>query len=225
MASGRSARRDVAENRAALLDAARSVLNDDPGASLETIATEAGLSRRTMYGHFPNRDALLSALAERGTARVVASVAAIDDPDPVVRLALIGAAAWDDIAAIRVMTVVTLGSDRAGIVDAGLAPLRTMIRTAVGEGARVGRLRDDMPADRVARLVEDAVISSFPLTLRDGLDADAGRLLVVRLALGVAGLGWREVADLVDARPDIVAPRTRVDPLWPETHAIRTVTP
>ncbi|MBI5161838.1 MAG: TetR/AcrR family transcriptional regulator [Micrococcales bacterium] len=225
MTASRAPRRDAAENRSALLDAARGLLNRDPAASLEAIASAAGLSRRTVYGHFPTRDALLAALAERGTTRVVASVAGIADADPVARLALIAAAAWDEVAAIRVMTMTTLASSRAAIVDDGLAPLRHRLAEAIAEGSAAGRLRNDMPAARVARLVEDAVVASFPLTIREALDADAGRLLVVRVALGVAGLGWREVAALLDARPDIVAPRPREEALWPPTDALRTVTP
>lgn len=224
MSSPRAPRRDAAENRAALLDAARVMLNQDPTASLEEIATSAGLSRRTVYGHFPNRDALLDALAQRGTQRVVATIASIAEADPVARLALIAAAAWDDIAAIRVMTVIALTGARAHIVQEGLAPLRARLAEAVAEGAAAGALRDDLPAARVARLAEDTVIAAVPTTLRDELDEDAGRLLMVRLALGVAGLGWREVEALLQRRPDLVAPRTRADELWPPTSAIRTVT-
>ena len=60
----RAPRSDAAKNRAALLDAARSELNRDPDASLDTIAAAAGLSRRAVYGHFPSRDALIAELAQ-----------------------------------------------------------------------------------------------------------------------------------------------------------------
>lgn len=208
-------RRDAEENRESLLDAARVLLSRDAGASMEAIATFAGLSRRTAYGHFPTRDALLDALAERGTARVVAAVDGVEHPDAVVRLALIAAAVWDDLASIRAVTVMTLTGPRREIVERGLAPLRRRLSDAIGEGAADGVLRDDMPARLVARLVEDAVVAVFPLTLREELDADAGRLLVVRVALGAAGLGWREQAALVAEHPEIVATRHRSDPLWP----------
>ena len=217
------ARKDAEENREALLDAARVLLSQDATASMESIATAAGLSRRTAYGHFATRDALLEALAERGTARVVAAVEAVDHPDAAVRLALIAAAVWDDLASIRAVTVMTLTSSRVAVVDRGLAPLRARLVATIRDGAATGSLRGDMPADRVARLVEDAVIATFPLTLRERLDADEGRLLVVRVALGAAGLGWREQATLLDAHPEIASPRPRTDPLWPPTGAITAV--
>lgn len=222
MTDRRAPRRDAAENRAALLEAARILLNQDPSTSLDAIATYAGLSRRTVYGHFPNRDALLAALAENGTRRVVDAVAAVDDPDPVARLALIAAAAWDDVASIRVATMTTLSSDRLPIVERGLAPLRERIASTLAEGAGRG-LRDDIPAARLARVVEDAVIALFPTTIRDGLDVDAGRDLVVRVALGVVGVGAADTAALLAARPEITAPRPHVDELWPPTAAIAIV--
>jgi AcrR family transcriptional regulator len=222
MTDSRAPRRDAAENREALLEAARVLLNRDPATSLESIATYAGLSRRTMYGHFPNRDALLAALAETGTRRVVEAVAAVDHADPVVRLALIAAAAWDHVAAIRAMTVMTLSSGRMTIVERGLAPLRLRIADTLTEGAGRG-LRDDIPPARLARIVEDAVIALFPTTIRDGLDADSGRDLVVRIALGVVGLGAADTAALLAEHPEITAPRPRVDELWPPTAAIPVI--
>ena len=63
-------RRDAVKNRAALLAAARVALNRDPESSLETIAAEAGLSRRAVYGHFPTRDDLLREVTAHGAARI-----------------------------------------------------------------------------------------------------------------------------------------------------------
>ncbi len=53
-------------NRVRLLAAAREELGRDPDASLDEIARAAGVVRRTLYGHFPNREALIDALADRG---------------------------------------------------------------------------------------------------------------------------------------------------------------
>src|SRR4051812_36960171 len=99
----RTQRRDAAENRTALLDAARLVLNQDPDASLETIATAAGLSRRAVYGHFRTRDDLLPVLLKRGAATVVAGLENVPHPDRVVRLPLIASRLWAEVENIRVM--------------------------------------------------------------------------------------------------------------------------
>ncbi|WP_255447522.1 TetR/AcrR family transcriptional regulator [Schumannella sp. 10F1B-5-1] len=223
MRENRAPRRDAAANREALLDAARVLLNREPGASLEAIAAEAGLTRRTVYGHFPNRDALLDALAQRGSERVVAAIASVDEADPVRRLALIAVRAWDEIAGVRVMAVTTVRGPRAEIVDAALTPLRRRIAEALDEGAAAGRLRDDIPAPLLARLVEDAALAVFAASVRDGLSDAESRRLVVSLSLTTAGLGWRDAAELIAADPDLVAAPARVDPLWPPTVAIDVV--
>jgi AcrR family transcriptional regulator len=48
-----------------LLDVATDVLVAEPGATLATIATAAGISRTTLHSHYPSREALLRAVAER----------------------------------------------------------------------------------------------------------------------------------------------------------------
>ena len=67
----RAPRRDATENRAALLDAAKTCLQHDPDASIETIAASAGLSRRAVYGHFPSRDDLVREARRLGVPVVV----------------------------------------------------------------------------------------------------------------------------------------------------------
>ena len=62
-------------NRDALLRAAQAVLASDPHASLDTIARAAGLSRRALYGHFPDRDSLLRAVISEHAELAVALTA------------------------------------------------------------------------------------------------------------------------------------------------------
>ena len=100
----RAPRSDAAKNRAALLDAARVVLNRDPDAPLDAVASAAGLSRRALYGHFATRDDLIAELARLGAARVAEAAAALRDDDPVVDIALVGRLVWDDVEHVRVMT-------------------------------------------------------------------------------------------------------------------------
>jgi AcrR family transcriptional regulator len=55
-------RADATRNRAAILRAAVTELAIEPAASLAQIASRAGLTRATVYRHFPNREALRAAL-------------------------------------------------------------------------------------------------------------------------------------------------------------------
>jgi AcrR family transcriptional regulator len=64
---------------AAILDAAIDVLSERPAASMEEIATAAGLARQTVYAHYPSRETLLQAVIDRALAQ---TVAAIDAAEP-----------------------------------------------------------------------------------------------------------------------------------------------
>src|SRR5689334_4374069 len=54
----------------AILDAAASVFSEQgTGANLATVASEAGVSRATLYRYYPNREALLEALVVHALAQ------------------------------------------------------------------------------------------------------------------------------------------------------------
>lgn len=74
----RRRRADAVQNRQAILDAASAVLGERPEAGLADVAQAAGISRKTLYAHFASRDALIKALIERATARVVAALDGAD---------------------------------------------------------------------------------------------------------------------------------------------------
>jgi len=59
-------RRATAErNVAAILDAAEELLSQPGPASVAAVAARAGVSRVTVYAHFPTWEALLEAVVER----------------------------------------------------------------------------------------------------------------------------------------------------------------
>ncbi|GAA5119834.1 TetR/AcrR family transcriptional regulator [Pseudonocardia adelaidensis] len=70
----RRRRSDARRSIDAILDAARTLLGERPDASVEDIATAAGVSRQTVYAHFPSRDALVAALVDAARAEGLAAV-------------------------------------------------------------------------------------------------------------------------------------------------------
>lgn len=64
----RRQRSDARQSIAAVTDAAIQVLAGRPDASVDEIARAAGVSRQTVYAHFPSRDALIDAVVERAVA-------------------------------------------------------------------------------------------------------------------------------------------------------------
>lgn len=67
----RGPRRDRGERRTQLLDAAeRAIRRIGPQASMDDIATEAGVTKPILYAHFGDKAGLVSALAARVAARI-----------------------------------------------------------------------------------------------------------------------------------------------------------
>ncbi len=74
--------RSPEQRRRELLDAAdRVVLRDGPGASMNAIAAEAGITKPILYRHFGDKGGLYAALAQRHTDALLDSLrAALDAP-------------------------------------------------------------------------------------------------------------------------------------------------
>jgi AcrR family transcriptional regulator len=198
--AARAPRRDATENRAAQQQAARVVLNRDPDAGLDAIAVEAGLTRRAVYGHFANRDALLLELVEQGTSRVAAALVSVDHPQPLVRLALIASRMWQEVDAVTVMTLFAVRGPFQAQVAERLRPVRRHLSDTVRAGARHG-VRTDIPADTLARLIEGAAISVLDEATRTRMPAAAGRRLAMLAVLAIAGLDAASANRLIDETP------------------------
>jgi AcrR family transcriptional regulator len=205
----RGPRRDAAENRETLLLAAATVLDRDPGASLEAVATEAGLSRRALYGHFATRDDLLRELALHGAARINAALlpagespaAGSDDHDPARRLAAVGARLWDEVDHVRTMALTTVRGPQAHLVGDALLPLRRHVRAIVEAGVASGDFRDDIEARTLSRLIESAAISVLDESTRHDVSSDEGRRLVVLSVLSMAGYSAADAGRILRSLP------------------------
>ncbi len=197
----RAPRRDAAANREALMAAAVRLLNVDPAVPLEAIAAEAGLSRRSVYGHFATRDDLVREVTLRGAARIgAAAVPALSD-DPVVQLAELGARLWAEVEHVRVMAQLTVRGPLMHDVGTALAPLRAFLLETVRRGVADGRMRADVDVETLAHLVEGSALAVLDeATVRD-LDRAEGHRLVMLAVLGMVGLGWQEAGELVRSTP------------------------
>jgi AcrR family transcriptional regulator len=197
----RAPRRDAVENRAGILDAARATLANDPHASVDVIARSAGLSRRTLYGHFDDRDALVRELIANGAQRFNAIAASIDDADARIALARLAARLWQEAAHVQVAAALAL--DEAHVADTAdaLAPLRRTVADLVRRGQEAGSLRTDLPAPTVARLIEEMART---VVSRTDAASTGAQNLAVRSVLSIAGLSWREADELLTAHPELV---------------------
>ncbi len=195
----RRIRRDAVANRAGLLTAAAQTLAADPNASVDTIARAAGLSRRALYSHFDDRDALIREMIHAGAERFNAIADTVDDDGPApLALARLALALWDGAAHVQFAAAVALDDSHVGETAAILTPVRRRVLEIVDRGRCEGTLRGDLHVTTVARLVEEA--ARTVITRLDSNRPDAAGV-AVRAILGVAGLGWREAdAVLAEAR-------------------------
>ncbi|MEV7932694.1 TetR/AcrR family transcriptional regulator [Curtobacterium sp. NPDC089185] len=190
----RAPRRDATANRAALVEAAKTLLQRDQDASLEAIAAAAGLSRRAVYGHFPSRDDLVREVVTAGAQRVLGampSTADLVDLPPASRLAVIAVTLWSEVTHVRSMARIAVHEPFVATVAAVFEPLRAQVREACALGIADGSMRDDVDAATLGRLVEGACLAVLDEATRSGTPDDAGHRMVVVSALGMAGVDWR----------------------------------
>ncbi|MEU9170038.1 TetR/AcrR family transcriptional regulator [Streptomyces sp. NPDC048420] len=140
-------RRNSRSNRARILATAREELGRNPDVTLEELARAAGVVRRTLYGHFPGRAALLEALAEEAAETFRNAVEAGPEPGESAERAL----AWFVLRMWRVgdryrmlvaLTRRDLGAERFAEV---LAPAREAVTGILERGQRDGVFHSHLP--------------------------------------------------------------------------------
>lgn len=196
----RSPRSDARANRAGILDAARSALALDPRASVDVIARSAGLSRRTLYGHFDDRDALIRELISTGAQRFNAIAESITDADARLALARLAARLWQEAAHVQFAAALALDEDHVEHTAIALAPLRRAVAQLVRHGQDDGSFRADLTAPTLSRLIEEVART---VVARTDASSSSAADLAVRTVLSIAGLSWRETDRLLAAHPDI----------------------
>jgi TetR/AcrR family transcriptional regulator, mexCD-oprJ operon repressor len=140
--------REVAErNVEAILDAAEDLVQQGQ-ANISAVAAMAGVSRVTVYAHFPTWEALLEAAVERAVRRTMAALASVhpDDGPPVEALDRMIAAAWQHLARYQAMAaaVTELLSPEA-ITRTHQAAHHT-VGALLARGQADGSFRTDLPA-------------------------------------------------------------------------------
>ncbi|KUN29639.1 hypothetical protein AQJ23_02460 [Streptomyces antibioticus] len=175
--------------RARILEAARQELSRDPDSSLGDIAEAAGVVRRTLYGHFHGRAALVEGLVEEATWALRQALAAPRAPvaDAVTELARFVLAVWPVGDRYRILLRLApqdLGADRLTEV---LAPARDMAEAIISRGQRQGAFQAGIPPVVLTRALEGYLLGLLDCANSaawsdDGADSAAAALI----AMGVA---------------------------------------
>jgi AcrR family transcriptional regulator len=177
-------------NRARILAAARKELSHDADASLEDIARAAGVVRRTLYGHFANRQALVAALAEEARQALEEAFIQVRWPesDPAEAMARLTLAAW--AVGDRYRMLISLGRRDLGeqAVRAILAPAREEVIGYLSRGQQEGLFADHLPAPVLAQALEAMLLTLIETNTTSGWTDSTGEAAATAslIAIGLA---------------------------------------
>ena len=165
----RGPRTDAQRNNERILRAAARVLAEDPRATIQRIADEAGVVRLSVYRRYANREALRRAIFEAAAAgahQAIANALAWDrDPVACLRAIIIEMA----VIAQR-YPLLSVGTDLQPLPGQPRRPppppaskaMQQALLDLVRSGQRQGALRADLPAE----LLPQAIVGTLRITLR-----------------------------------------------------------
>jgi AcrR family transcriptional regulator len=191
-------RRNSRSNRARILATARQELGRNPDVTLEELARAAGVVRRTLFGHFPGRAALLEALAEEASEAIRSVVSAGANPtEPAERaLAYFVLSVWPVGDRYRMLVALArkdLGMERvAGI----LAPARDEATAILERGQRDGVFHTHLPPAVLSAGLEAMTVALLEAVNTGALHDDGTRVAVATLI--AAGVPEEQAGAVVD---------------------------
>jgi TetR/AcrR family transcriptional repressor of mexCD-oprJ operon len=187
-------RRATAErNIAAILDAAERLLARGAATSIVAVAAEAGVSRVTVYGHFPAREDILEAVVERATRGAVAALDAAEPErgPPGEAFERLIAASWAGLT--RHLSTGRAAAEQLSpdAMRRAHEPILGRVRALIERGRDAGDFRTDVPAEwqvatmlalshaaadevRAGRMDADAAGAALRVTLRAAMKTVAG---------------------------------------------------
>ncbi|PAZ14828.1 TetR family transcriptional regulator [Streptomyces sp. SA15] len=191
-------RRNARSNRARILSTARQELGRNPDVTLEEIARAAGVVRRTLFGHFPGRAALLEALTEEASEVLREAVVRGTRPEePADRaLAYFTFSMWpvgDRYRMLLGMARRDLGAERVAEV---LSPARDAVTAVLERGQRDGVFHTHLPAPVLSAGLEAMTVALLEEVNTGALRDDGTRTAIAMLV--AAGVPEKRASAVVD---------------------------
>ncbi|MEU7722605.1 TetR/AcrR family transcriptional regulator [Streptomyces tibetensis] len=186
-------------NRRRILDVALAELLRDPDASMDQIAKAAGVVRRTVYGHFPSREALISTLVDEAVQALSAAHAAgrADVREPAEAVARSVLSVWEIADRYRLLVALAQRTVTMQGIRERLAPVRDASIGLLQQGLDENVFSSPLPAPALA-YVHEQMLFAVMEAVNDGLLAarEAGRCAAVTV-LTAAGVPASKATDLV----------------------------
>ncbi|MEU6201575.1 TetR/AcrR family transcriptional regulator [Streptomyces sp. NPDC047061] len=176
--------------RAHIIEAARQELSRNPESSLGDIAQAAGVVRRTVYGHFNGRAALMEGLVEDAAESLRQAIGALGTPAPdeVAELARFVLAVWPVGDRYRILLRLAPQDLRAERVDEVLAPARERAAAIIARGQRQGVFQVSVPPGPASRALEGHLLGLLEcVNAGTWSDDGTGTATAALIAMGVGG--------------------------------------
>ncbi|WP_329123028.1 TetR/AcrR family transcriptional regulator [Streptomyces sp. NBC_01465] len=177
-------------NRRRILDVALTELLHDADASMDQIARAAGVVRRTVYGHFPSREALIAALVDNAAESVTdahaSATAGIKDPAEALTRATL--AAWKIADRYRLLVALAQRSVTMEGIKQRLAPVRKECTDLLQHGLDEGVFTSPLPAAAIAYVHEQSLFALMEAVNDGALPADEAAAAAAHTALTTAGV-------------------------------------
>jgi TetR/AcrR family transcriptional regulator, mexCD-oprJ operon repressor len=170
-----SHRATAARNLEAILDGAQRLLQRGEQPTISAVASEAAVSRPTVYAHFRDRPELLEALVARTVRKATAAISAAEPQrgPPLDALRRLIAASWRELASHDEIAHAAAAELSAEAMRAAHESARTVIHELVDRGRRDGSFRTDVPAGWLVTACLALVHATADEVRRDEFDADA----------------------------------------------------
>ncbi|MEU9241629.1 TetR/AcrR family transcriptional regulator [Streptomyces sp. NPDC048385] len=201
-------RRNSRANRARILATARRELGRNPDLTLEELARAAGVVRRTLFGHFPGRAALLEALADEASGTVRSAVAAGVEraqgesvERALTRLVLSMWPVGDRYRLLLALAKRDLGAQRVAEV---LAPARAATTAVLERGQREGVIHSYLPAAVLSAGLEAMTVALLEAVNTGALEDDGGTRVAITTLIAVGVPEERACAVVEDIASTVV---------------------
>jgi TetR/AcrR family transcriptional regulator, regulator of autoinduction and epiphytic fitness len=192
-------------NRARIVDAARRLWAHDPDASMDDVAREAGVVRRTLYGHFAHRDDLIMAVAAQA-AEVLAGIAGRSTRGGApasAELARLTLQVWSFARDWHLLGILAQQVDGAS-VERAIAPINSAFYAVVLKGQRQGEFSEHLPADVMIQILQVQAIKLHEASDSGAWSGGAEEAAVA--ALITVGVDSSVAANVVDAELGRISP-------------------
>jgi len=174
-------RADARRNHHAVVTAAIEVLSERPDATMREIADASGLTRTTVYRHFPNRDELVRALFEQIDAESTAAARAALAGNPPLAPGMAAIARTAVAFGQRYRFLAGHETIARDVHDAAIAatddhPVVQWLRLA----QRRGEARGDLPPSWQLRMMHSLAVVAVEEVLAGTVSAEEGERLLAR---------------------------------------------